>query len=177
MQKAIAKLNNLAPDAAQAGLTRCCGASRWVTRMLDRRPFANRCQLLQSADEVWWNLTADDWREAFAQHPKIGDLEQARARFATTHDWSAQEQSGVQQVPESMLADLAAGNQAYLAKFGYIFIVCATGKGAVEMLHLLRQRLTHDPHTELPIAAEEQRKITQLRLEKWLDELNGDNGN
>lgn len=83
----------------------------------------------------------------------------------------------MQHMPESVLSGLAVGNQACEAKFSYIFIVCATGKGAVEMLQLLQQRLAHDPHTELPITSEEQRKFTQLRLEKWLDELNGDNGN
>lgn len=171
MDKAIVTLNDLEPATARAALTRCCGATRWVVRMLEQRPFTDRAEVLYTADVVWWGLTADDWREAFAHHPKIGDLESIRARFANTRVWSAREQAGVQDASEAVLQGLAQGNQDYEAKFGYIFIVYAIGKSAAELLHLLQLRLSNDPETESHIAAEEQRRIIQLRLGKWLDEL------
>ncbi len=172
--KSIATLNALDAATAQTALTRCCGARRWVARILAQRPFADRTHLLGMADTAWWDLTADDWHEAFAHHPKIGDIDSMRARFANTQALSAREQAGVQGVSEAVLQSLAEGNQAYEAKFGYIFIVYARGKSAAEMLRLLHQRLAHDPQTELPIAAEEQRQIMQLRLQAWLEELAAD---
>ncbi|MBX3015930.1 MAG: 2-oxo-4-hydroxy-4-carboxy-5-ureidoimidazoline decarboxylase [Caldilineaceae bacterium] len=171
MFDAITQLNQLNRTAAEEKLTRCCGATRWVAQMLARRPFASVDQLRQSADDIWWALAPDDWREAFQHHPKIGDVDSLRRKFASTQTWAAHEQAAVQQASEAVLTGLAAGNLAYEAKFGYIFIVCATGKSAPEMLALLEQRLPNDPSTELPIAAEEQRKITQIRLHKLLEEL------
>ncbi|MCX6050339.1 MAG: 2-oxo-4-hydroxy-4-carboxy-5-ureidoimidazoline decarboxylase [Chloroflexi bacterium] len=163
--------NQLEPSDAQARLTRCCGAERWVMRLLERRPFANMEQLRQAADEIWWALDAADWREAFTHHPKIGDIASLRTKFASTTNWAAGEQAGVSEASDAILAGLAQGNAAYERKFGYIFIVCATGKSAPAMLALLEQRLPHDPAIELKIAAEEQRKITQIRLGKLMDDL------
>ena len=111
-------------------------------------------------------MTAADWREAFAHHPKIGDVESLRRKFASTSVWTAGEQSGVVGAEEAVLTALAEGNAAYEARFGYIFIVCATGKSAGEMLEILQTRLLSGPRTELRVAAEEQKKITRLRLEK-----------
>ncbi len=168
---AIETLNQLDPQAARARLARCCGAQRWVTHLLEQSPFASTAQLRHAADELWWVLGPDDWREAFTHHPKIGDMASLRTKFASTQTWAAGEQASVSEASEAILAGLARGNAAYEQKFGYIFIVCATGKSAQEMLTLLEQRLPNDPATELKIAAEEQRKITQIRLGKLIDDL------
>jgi 2-oxo-4-hydroxy-4-carboxy-5-ureidoimidazoline decarboxylase len=122
--------------------------------------------LFRAAEQAWWDLSRQDWLEAFAAHPKIGDLDALRAKFATTAAWAAGEQSGVAGAPEEVLCELAASNRLYEETFGYIFIVCATGKTAAEMLELLRQRLGNQPDAELAVAAAEQWKITRLRLEK-----------
>jgi OHCU decarboxylase len=123
---------------------------------------------LAAADEIWWSLAAHDWLEAFAAHPQIGGRRAAREQDAQAQSWSEQEQSGARDAEQSTLDELAAANRAYQEKFGHIFIVCATGKTAAEMLALLRARLPNDAATELRNAAEEQRKITKLRLEKLL---------
>jgi 2-oxo-4-hydroxy-4-carboxy-5-ureidoimidazoline decarboxylase len=158
---------NAAPEAdARAALLRCCGSRRWADAMLARRPFASPVDLLAAADECFAALGRDDWLEAFAAHPRIGDLDGLRQKFAATADWSAKEQAGVAGAAEQVLRDLAAGNQEYEDRFGHIFIVCATGKTAAEMLALLRERLPNPPDAELHIAAAEQAKITRLRLEK-----------
>lgn len=149
---------------ARAILTRACGASRWVDRMMARRPFGGDARLLRAARIEWFGLTEVDWLEAFAHHPKIGDRASLAARFPATHDLSAKEQAGVGRAHDAVLSDLAEANQDYLDRFGFIFIVCAAGKTAEEMLRLLRDRLPHDRATELRIAAEEQAKITALRL-------------
>ena len=154
-----------APDA-RAAFRRCCGAARWAAQMAARRPFRNAAELVAVAEQVWQALDRADWLEAFAAHPQIGDLASLRAKFATTGAWAAGEQAGVAGAAEAVLQGLADGNAAYEAKFGYIFIVCATGKTAAEMLALLRERLANDPDEELRIAAAEQMKITLLRLEK-----------
>ena len=132
--------------------------------MMERRPFRDREQLLTAARDVWFSLGADDWREAFTHHPKIGDRESLRRRFGATADLSEQEQSGVTGASEEVLAALAGGNHAYEEKFGYIFIVCASGLTAEQMLGMLTERLHHVPEDEIRIAAAEQAKITELRL-------------
>jgi 2-oxo-4-hydroxy-4-carboxy-5-ureidoimidazoline decarboxylase len=156
-----------APEAdARAALLRCCGARRWADAMLARRPFGTPADLLAAADDCFDALGQADWLEAFAAHPRIGDLDGLRQKFAATADWSSKEQAGVADAAEQVLSDLAAGNKEYEARFGHIFIVCATGKTAAEMLALLRARLLNAPDAELRIAAAEQAKITRLRLEK-----------
>jgi 2-oxo-4-hydroxy-4-carboxy-5-ureidoimidazoline decarboxylase len=156
---------NEAPEAdVRAILFRACGSSRWVDRMMARRPFATDARLLFAARNEWFGLTEADWLEAFSHHPRIGDRSALESRFPKTHDLSAKEQAGVGAAHEDVLTALADGNNAYVEKFGFIFIVCATGKSAEEMLDLLRERLTHDRANELRIAAEEQAKITALRL-------------
>jgi 2-oxo-4-hydroxy-4-carboxy-5-ureidoimidazoline decarboxylase len=173
--RAKAGLDALSPEDARALLTRACGASRWVDRMMARRPFGGDARLLRAARIEWFGLTEADWLEAFAHHPKIGDRALAppklpsvggslAARVPATHDLSAKEQAGVDGAHDDVLRALAEANQAYLDRFGFIFIVCATGKTAEEMLQLMRDRLPHDRATELRIAAEEQAKITALRL-------------
>lgn len=171
MNRSIDKVNTLEPSALQPLLARCCGSTRWVARMIEQRPFTDWSHLKQLADDICGELEPEDWREAFAQHEKIGDLDRLRARFAPTSSWSEREQAGVQGATEVVLQGLAQGNEDYERKFGYIFIVCATGKSATEMLELLQRRLPNDPRDELDIAAEEERQIMQIRLEKWCQEF------
>ena len=162
----VAALNAMPPADALAAFLRCCGSRRWTDAMTARRPFASADDLYTAADEVWAGLGRDDWLEAFAAHPRIGDLDALRKKFAPTAAWCAGEQSGVADAGDTVLRELAAGNRDYEAKFGYIFIVCATGKSAAEMLAILKVRLPNDPAAELRVAAAEQSKITRLRLEK-----------
>lgn len=160
-------LNLVSNEAAAEALARCCGASRWVLGMLARRPFASRAELLATADRVWRDLGPEDVREAFAHHPEIGvSLEQLRQRFASTAQLASAEQGGTAGASADSLRALQAGNAAYRARFGYVFIICATGKTAAEMLAALETRLAHPAEFELGIAAAEQAKITRLRLEK-----------
>ena len=152
------------PEDARRLLRACCGSERWVERMMRRRPFASREIVLSAARDVWLALDERDWREAFGHHPKIGDRDALQRRFPESHRLSEQEQAGVDGAHEDVLGELASRNQEYEARFGYIFIVCATGKRADEMLALLRERLTNNPADEIRLAAGEQGKITALRL-------------
>jgi OHCU decarboxylase len=138
--------------------------------MADARPFADVDLLLEEADRIWWSSSEEDWLEAFRAHPKIGEQKAAAVQSEQARSWSAQEQSGVQNAVTETKAALAAGNQEYEERFRFIFIVCATGKTSAEMLAILSARLRNDPGTELRAAAEEQRKIMRLRLEKLLKE-------
>jgi 2-oxo-4-hydroxy-4-carboxy-5-ureidoimidazoline decarboxylase len=165
---ALSRLDALSVADAEAALRRCCGSARWVEGMIAARPFVSRDRLFAAADAVWSALSPEDWREAFAHHPKIGDKEALRARFADTRPWAEGEQAGALEASEATLEALARENQIYEGRFGHIFIVCATGKTAAEMLDLLRARLGNGPDPELRIAAGEQAKITRLRLEKLL---------
>lgn len=153
------ELNALTRDAAQRELGRCCGSTRWAAAMTARRPFRNAGQLSAAADEVWWSLDGGDWLEAFAHHPRLGE------RAA---GWAKDEQSGVRGAASDTMKTLATRNHAYERRFGHVFLICATGKSADEMLANLEQRMTNDPATELKVAAGEQAKITRLRLEKLL---------
>ena len=164
----LAELNALPGDRAAAALLGCCGSPRWAREMEMRRPFAEMDALLAAADQVWWALDPADWDDAFAAHPRIGERRAAPAQDARAAAWSAQEQSGATSAGEDAAAALAEGNAAYEQRFGRIYIVCATGKTAGQMLEILRSRLANDAATELRIAADEQAKITRLRLEKLL---------
>jgi 2-oxo-4-hydroxy-4-carboxy-5-ureidoimidazoline decarboxylase len=134
--------------------------------MLALRPFGATDVLLATARREWFALTPEDWKEAFTHHPKIGDREALRARFPDTHQLSEREQAGMAAASDQIIEALAQGNAAYERRFGYIFIVCAAGKSAGEMLDLLTARLQNDPVIEVRIAAEEQAKITGLRLKQ-----------
>lgn len=164
------EFNALSTDEAVKDLMRCCGARRWAAQMAARRPYNTVESVMKMADELWAKMERADALEAFSHHPKIGDVASLRARFATTSQWAAGEQSGVQAAGEDVLQRLADGNAAYEEKFGYIFIVCATGKTAPEMLELLEARLQNRPMEELRIAAGEQAKITRIRLGKLFQE-------
>ncbi|MBA2661718.1 MAG: 2-oxo-4-hydroxy-4-carboxy-5-ureidoimidazoline decarboxylase [Bradymonadaceae bacterium] len=161
-------LNKLPAADALDAFSLCCGARAWAIEMVRRRPYASKQVLLETADAVWSSLSPEDWREAFTHHPKIGDIDDLRAKFSSTSAWAEGEQSSVNEANEAVLQRLAQGNAVYEVKFGFIFIVCATGKSAAEMADLLESRLPNDPDTELAIAAEEQRKITRIRLEKLM---------
>jgi len=163
------KLDAMPEKRARAILLDCCGSRKWVRHMLSRRPFGDAEQLFRAADEVWRGLQREDWLEAFRHHPRIGSKKAERKPSSKANAWSAREQSGVAEASLDTKAALAEANRAYDAKFGYIFIVCATGKTADEMLNMCQQRLTNDAEKELRVAAEEQKKITRLRLEEALN--------
>lgn len=167
--KGLAWLNGLNASAASSELQRCCGSLRWAEQLAARRPFESMDELLRQADDVWWHLSETDWKEAFAQHPKIGDIGSLRKKFAATAHWASNEQAGATNASDDVVKALSDGNTQYEEKFGYIFIVCATGKSAGEMLQLLRQRLHNPPEKEIRIAAQEQAAITRLRLQKLLN--------
>ena len=152
------RLDLAAPAEARALLLRCCGSTRWADQMLERRPFGSSTALLDAASSIWHGLAESDWREAFDHHPKIGDK--------NANGLAGREQSGVATASNDVIRALAEGNAAYESKFGFIFIVCATGLSADSMLETLKQRLTHERATEIAIAAEEQAKITELRLRR-----------
>ena len=164
MNTAHERLDAASPEVAGELLAKCCGSKRWVARMLEHRPFLSDATLRATADAAWADLDRADYLEAFSHHPRLGeDMAKLRAKFHAA-DWSAGEQSGVAAANEATLEALRAGNAAYEARFGFVFLVCASGKSADEMLALLTERLAHDRATELAIAAAEHAKITRLRL-------------
>jgi 5-hydroxyisourate hydrolase/2-oxo-4-hydroxy-4-carboxy-5-ureidoimidazoline decarboxylase len=162
----LSELNGLTDEAARAAFLRCCGSRSWAGHMAARRPFTGVHDLFAAAEAVWQSLEPPDQLEAFSAHPKIGDFDALKNKFATTGAWSAAEQSGMATAPEAVLRALAARNAEYEAKFGYIFIVCATGKSAAEMLALIEERIANQPEAEFLISAGEQAKITRIRLRK-----------
>lgn len=165
----LKRLNELPPDEAAQEFRKCCGSKRWAETMTEHRPFTSVEELMRTANDVWWSLKPDDWLEAFRSHPKIGEKKATEPVSTQSQQWSGQEQSGISNADDNTIDSLAQLNHEYDAKFGFIFIVCATGKSAGEMLALLRQRLPNDPDKELPIAAAEQAKITELRLKKLIN--------
>jgi 2-oxo-4-hydroxy-4-carboxy-5-ureidoimidazoline decarboxylase len=169
MNATLQAWNKADETAALDAMLACCGARSWASAMVALRPIDNVFELSEAADRVWAMMTEADWMEAFACHPQIGDRKptQATGRFAL---WSGEEQSSVATADSAVLADLAKGNAQYEAKFGFTYIVCATGKTANEMLTILKRRLANDRASELREAAEQQRQITQIRLGKWLVE-------
>jgi len=171
-EQALAKglhwLNNLPRESALAEFLKCCGSEKWARKLEENRPFKSLEGLYSIADTTWWALNSADWLEAFSAHPKIGERKANSQVSATSQAWSGQEQSGINEAAQATLQKLATLNSQYEAKFGFIFIVCATGKSSEEMLAMLINRLENELPTELPIAAAEQAKITRLRLAKLL---------
>lgn len=164
----LERLNGLNESKRKAVLRMCCGATAWVNKMAAAFPAEDKTALLDKAEKIWFSCSEKDWQEAFTHHPKIGDLDSLKEKFANTVRWAEGEQSGVKHTTQEILEQLAEGNRLYEEKFGYIFIVCATGKSAEEMLIILQSRLSNDPKEEIKIAMNEQNKITKLRLEKLL---------
>jgi len=161
-------LNNATIEQATHNFMQCCTSSTWVNTMVAGRPYIDKRNLSNQADLAWQELAEADYTEAFEGHPQIGNVDTLRAKYANTKELASGEQSSVNEASEQVLLDLAKGNADYLDKFGFIFIVCATGKSATQMLALLEARLPNDKATELANAVEEQRKIFHLRLEKLL---------
>jgi OHCU decarboxylase len=169
LEQGIERLNNLTHDEAEAELLKCCGATAWACGMSARRPFGGAGDVERAAQEAWGGLDEEDWLEAFSRHPKIGESKSATEQTHKEQSWSEQEQSGVSAADEAARAELAELNREYEAKFGYIFIICATGKSPAQVLAALKSRMANDAETELKVASAEQRRITQLRLEKLLE--------
>jgi 2-oxo-4-hydroxy-4-carboxy-5-ureidoimidazoline decarboxylase len=160
----LAQFNALPVAQAAQHLRTCCGSSRWVESMLVRRPFESAEALLTAANDAWRATGPADWDEAFAHHPRIGEQQAAAAVSATARAWSAGEQSAMTRSSQATRAAMAQANDAYQQRFGRIYIVCAAGRSADELLKDLEARLNNDPERERAVAAEEQRKITALRL-------------
>ena len=164
----VAELDGMTGPQAGEVLRSCCGASRWVEAMIASRPFGDREQVLSTSARIWRALEPADWKEAFSYHPRIGESKGALPQSEPGQAWSAAEQAGVRAAGIAGRRALAETNREYEARFGYIYVVCAAGKSAEELLALARIRLSNDPETELTVASEEQLKITRLRLEKLL---------
>jgi 2-oxo-4-hydroxy-4-carboxy-5-ureidoimidazoline decarboxylase len=159
--------NRLPVEEAVSAILPCCGSKAWARGMAARRPLPDEAALLAASDETWHNLGQSDWMEAFQSHPRIGESRVLQAIPSQSEAWSAQEQQGVKSGDALRIA-LEQGNREYEQRFNRIFIVCATGKSAAEILEILRRRLQNNAETELREAAEQQRQITQIRLRKWL---------
>ena len=162
-------LNSLDANEAASEFLKCCGSNTWARKMGAGRPFMSLNGLLDRADQVWWSLDPRDWLEAFLSHPKIGEKKAAAPTSDQSKRWSEAEQAAVSTAAPETLQALSDLNRQYEEKFGYIFIVCASGKSSDEILAILRERLESDPEEELSNAAAEQAKITQLRLKKLID--------
>jgi 2-oxo-4-hydroxy-4-carboxy-5-ureidoimidazoline decarboxylase len=168
MNAVLARWNRLLTEDAEKEILPCCGSMRWAHGMVARRPFLDGASLLTASDDAWRSLAEEDWMEAFRSHPRIGESRAAEVAPAQSAAWSAQEQRDVAAAGDAVKISLAEGNREYEKRFGHIFIVCATGKSGLEILEILRRRLHNDKATELQEAAEQQRQIMRIRIEKWL---------
>ncbi|MFC3678549.1 2-oxo-4-hydroxy-4-carboxy-5-ureidoimidazoline decarboxylase [Bacterioplanoides pacificum] len=170
LRYSLVQLNQLSDADAAFAFSNCCTAQRWIEGMVAARPFSSKEQCLQAAEQVWAKLDEADYLQAFEGHPKIGDVSSLKAKYAHTKELASGEQSSVNEACDEVIERLAQGNHEYHKKNGFIFIVCATGKSAAEMLELLEQRLPNSREQELVNAAAEQAKITAIRLNKLLPE-------
>ena len=164
----LARWNSLAAAEAAREILPCCGSQAWALAMAARRPVQDEASLLAVSDEVWKNLPEADWLEAFASHLRIGESRAPMSATSQSAAWSGNEQQKVTTADAEVKAALAEANREYEKRFGRIFIVCAMGKSAREILEILQRRLQNDEETELFEAAEQQRQIAQIRLKKWL---------
>jgi 2-oxo-4-hydroxy-4-carboxy-5-ureidoimidazoline decarboxylase len=163
---ALAEWSQLPEPDAVTPVLACCGSQAFATAVVRNRPYSNLDSLLTKADEVWWSLTESDWLEAFACHPRIGEAPSSTSRQFST--WSTEEQSQARTAAESVLDSIATKNRKYEARHGFIYIVCANGRSAEDLLAILDRRLHNTTDVELREAAEQQRQITHLRIRKWL---------
>jgi OHCU decarboxylase len=170
LDRGLKQLNELPSKQLEEQFLDCCGSINWANRMMEEQPFATVEELLKKAESVWWSLNQADWLEAFRSHPKIGEQKATEKVSTAAQKWSKQEQSGVNDAAPDTRRELAHLNQQYERKFGYIYIVCATGKSPEEMLSILKHRMDNAPAEELRVAAAEQAKITELRLKKLLEQ-------
>lgn len=165
----LKEFNQLSKEQAVQELFKCCAAQHWIDQLMAFFPFSDERQLFDAARDIWYDkCSKTDYLEAFSHHPKIGDLNSLKEKFANTQAWAGNEQGAVAEAENIVLEDLARLNEAYYQKHGYIFIVCATGKSAVEMRDLLVYRMAHLLEEELMIAMGEQFKIILIRLRKLL---------
>ena len=164
----LARWNALRPEEAAENIFPCCGSKGWARGMAARRPIVTEAALLAACDQVWNSLPESDWMEAFCSHPRIGESRSAAASSAQATAWSGEEQRSAGASDENVKVALAQANRDYEQRFSRIFIVCAAGKSAPEILEILRRRFENDEKTELREAAEQQRQIARLRLKKWL---------
>ena len=173
MNPVLAAWNAMDEATALEAMLACCGSMRWAAAIVALRPIGSVTELSEAADRVWSTMQEPDWLEAFACHPRIGER---KAAHAATHAmgrsaaWSQQEQSPVEAANERVLDELSEGNRLYEQRYGFTYIVCATGKSAEQMLAILKRRLAGNLEIELREAAEQQRQIMQIRLGKWLVE-------
>lgn len=172
MSDILARWNASGFEQAVQQILPCCGSMAWARRMASRRPIENEDALIAASDAAWRSLQESDWMEAFDSHPRIGESGAANVSdqrpSSLSLDWALQEQKQVADAGDAIKIALREGNHEYENKFGRIFIVCAAGKSAAELLEILRRRLQNDAGTELYAAAEQQRQINQIRLRKWL---------
>jgi 2-oxo-4-hydroxy-4-carboxy-5-ureidoimidazoline decarboxylase len=164
----IAAFDHLEPKAKRELLIQCCGSKAWVEKMIQMPPAEDLIDLFEDAEAAWYECNEEDWKEAFLHHPRIGDIDALRQKFYDDR-FAVTEQSAIHQASDESLRLLGEANKEYEKKFGYIFIVCATGKSPEEMLEALNERLQNAPEDEIKIAMDEQNKITRLRLEKLFD--------
>jgi 2-oxo-4-hydroxy-4-carboxy-5-ureidoimidazoline decarboxylase len=170
MSDVLDRWNQLPAQKAEQEILPCCGSMTWARALAARRPLPDETSLLTASDQIWNSLREQDWVEAFSKHPRIGERNAPAVASAQSASWSAQEQQNLASAGEAVQQALAEANREYEQCFGRVFIVCATGKSASEILGILRRRLQLDDANELREAAEEQRKITNLRLKKWLEQ-------
>jgi 2-oxo-4-hydroxy-4-carboxy-5-ureidoimidazoline decarboxylase len=168
VSEVLARWNALPHEEAALEILPCCGSKTWAASMASNRPMDEEAALLAVSDEIWRGLGEADWLEAFRSHPRIGETRAEKDSATQSSAWSAQEQQKAATADEAVKMALKWGNREYEQKFGRMFIVCATGKSASEILEILRRRLHNDEATELQLAAEEQRQIMHIRLKKWI---------
>lgn len=169
----LGSFNKLSKEEVARLISTCCGSQRWVKLLMEKFPFENENEIIAAAEKIWYDECKEaDWLEAFTHHPKIGDTKSLAAKFTSTQHLAGNEQAGVNAASQSLIEELAHANAEYESKFGFIFIICATGRSAAEMLRLLLDRITNSRDEELNIAMGEQHKITILRLKKLIDEGN-----
>ena len=168
MSEVLVRWNRLSHEDALNDILPCCGSRAWAESMAAKRPVPDETSLLVTSDESWRALSQSDWLEAFRSHPRIGESRAEPSATPKSCAWAAREQQYVTAADDSVKAALASANREYEQRFGRIFLVCATGKSAQEILEILRRRLHNSDHAELQEAAEQQRQITQIRLKRWL---------
>ena len=168
MSDVLTRWNGLCSDEAAREILACCGSSNWAQRMAAQRPISDEIALLTTCDETWEILAESDWQEAIHSHPRIGERKATTDAPARSAAWSEKEQRKVSAASEDVKNAIAEGNRAYEGRFDRVFIVCAAGKSAPEILEILQKRLRNDPVAEIHETAEQLRQITHLRLKKWL---------
>jgi 2-oxo-4-hydroxy-4-carboxy-5-ureidoimidazoline decarboxylase len=162
----IAEFDHLPKEKKRELLLQCCGSNCWADKMLSIFPFEDLVELEEAAEEKWYECNEEDWKEAFDHHPKIGDMDSLKQKFTAIKTWAEGEQAGFATTSEEVLKEMQESNDQYQKKFGFIYIVSATGKTATKLLSTIKDRLNNSAENEIKIAAEEQNKITQLRLQK-----------